>query len=436
MTPPWTYNKRIPLGPLPVIPKAKRRERLSLARPSQRRTMTMEDRKKLKELLEKNKKKAEEREEEKKKIRQEAINKHNIKKRQKAKELSEKDTIETAKREEAREKALKLWNTVLKDKYIKKGQTIERNKKRTIANAFIDGDYNTKQEEQEERLSSYNSDKVGKKLYEDQISLLMFVEGSTKKDPPSNRCTNPFQTFGNKKIFWYNYFVGKTATGKVLEAILNTHWVEDIFVLPFVELCCLQPGKWFHVPLGASDETIEPAPSDLLTEIKVFYPQQNTEFCLVNSVASALNYLRYFDEAQAIYKHADEVSILPGNQALLRVVELMELYVPKWGRSTIYNRRRRKQKPRVMTMDELITPSQYITLVQPIGNDGGADHIVCVIHDLIFDTRYDHALKLKAEAFHWICGIAGLCRLGTIHRFENASNATSQKNMEYIRKHW
>ena len=264
----------------------------------------------------------------------------------------------------------------------------------------------------------------------------MFVEGSYRVDPTPTMSVNTFIMRDDEKIMNYNYFVGKTATGKVIEATLNMHWCEDVFELSFTELCHLQPGVWFHVPLGASDESIALAPSDLTTEIKVYYPQKNNQFCLVNSVASALNYLRYYDEAKAVYKHADEVSMLPGNEALLRVVELMELYIPKWGRSTVYNHCCRKQKPHIMSMQKLVTPSQYITLVQPIGNDGGADHIVCVIHDLIFDTWYNNALKLMAKAFYWICGIAGLCCIGPIHHFENANKATLQKNIEQIRKHW
>ena len=68
-----------------------------------------------------------------------------------------------------------------------------------------------------------------------------------------------------------------------------------------------------------------------------------------------------------------------------------------------------------MTMEDLIIPSTHLTLVQPISNNGGADHVVTVVFDLIFDTRNVYALKLKTETFHWICGKGGLCRLGPIY---------------------
>jgi hypothetical protein len=89
-----------------------------------------------------------------------------------------------------------------------------------------------------------------------------------------------------------------------------------------------------------------------------------------------------------------------------------------------------------MEVEELIKPTEYITLVQPIANDGGADHVVCVIHDLIFDTRLDNALKLTKESFEWICGKRGMLRTGPIHRFNLSCHSNLRKKIPPIRRHW
>ena len=88
-----------------------------------------------------------------------------------------------------------------------------------------------------------------------------------------------------------------------------------------------------------------------------------------------------------------------------------------------------------MTMEDLIIPSTNLTLVQPISNDGGADHVVSVVFDLIFDTRNVYALKLKAETFHWICGKGCLCHLGPIYQFDQSVKCPSYKNNK-LKTHW
>ena len=45
-----------------------------------------------------------------------------------------------------------------------------------------------------------------------------------------------------------------------------------------------------------------------------------------------------------------------------------------------------KKPPKIITITELLVPLPYVTLVQPMCGDGGADHAVCVVDNLIFDT--------------------------------------------------
>jgi len=301
---------------------------------------------------------------------------------------------------------------------------------------FADDDIATKKEEQDSRLATITEDNLEDgQVYEDQIAQLMFVPGSSKEDPPLHAKANLYTMRDEEKVFKYNYFVGKTATGKLIKANLNPLWCEDIFELKFVECCRLQPETWFHVPLGSSDLSFGPPSKELLTEVRVKFQQENKEFCLVNSVASALFYLKHYEEAEAIHQHAEEISVLPGNVAFLQLIQLMQDYIPKLGGATIYNRRRRKQKARIMTMEDLIIPSTYLTLVQPISNDGGADNVVTVIFYLFFYTRNVYALKVNAESLHWICGKGGLCRLGPIYRFDQSVKCPSYKNNK-LKTHW
>ena len=71
-----------------------------------------------------------------------------------------------------------------------------------------------------------------------------------------------------------------------------------------------------------------------------------------------------------------------------------------------------------MSIEDIVTDrTPYLTVVQPIGNDSSSDHCVCVVDDLIFDARFDYALKLCKESFDMICGECGAKELGCVFRF-------------------
>ena len=74
-------------------------------------------------------------------------------------------------------------------------------------------------------------------------------------------------------------------------------------------------------------------------------------------------------------------------------------------------------RKRVMNIEDLMIPTPFVTLVHPLGQDGSSDHAVCVVDDLVFDARVPHALKLKEELVHWVCGVQGLEKLGWVFRF-------------------
>ena len=226
--------------------------------------------------------------------------------------------------------------------------------------------------------------------------------------------------------------------GQTTKNTISPSWYEHVFEKEYLLLLKQHPNKFFHVPLGSSavvDGSTD-APSELRTQVPVMFQQHDEEFCLVNSVASALQYCNYKDEASQIAASASKLSVLPGNFAITELMKLMAKVVSINGKPTIYNQRRNKKPPKIMTMMELLVPSPYVTLVQPMCGDGGADHAVCVVDDLIFDTRFKFALHLKEKTFHWICGSHGMKRLGPIYRFNQNANGPCQKKPRPVKRHW
>ena len=85
-----------------------------------------------------------------------------------------------------------------------------------------------------------------------------------------------------------------------------------------------------------------------------------------------------------------------------------------------------------MTVDELINnPSPTLTFVQPKGADGSADHAICIVNDLVFDPKYNVALKLCMETIHFVCGRQGFQELGMVLRFEHPESVPKRKHLHF-----
>jgi hypothetical protein len=97
--------------------------------------------------------------------------------------------------------------------------------------------------------------------------------------------------------------------------------------LKFVVLASRQSvsyGKWIDIPAGAPDKDGDKAPTEMMTSIKVKFPQNNYDTCLLKSVASGLNFLKKYVLANFFSSVAKKFVATPVNLQLKFVCEAAE----------------------------------------------------------------------------------------------------------------
>ena len=111
----------------------------------------------------------------------------------------------------------------------------------------------------------------------------------------------------------------------------------------------------------------------------------------------------------------------------------MQTHLPKIGRATTYGKRNAKKQIRILSQEALIhSQSPYPTVVIPRCKDGGIQHAVCVVDDLVFDSTQEVALKLQLETFEWICSVNdGFNEVAEAYRFDIKIGGKKWKNQEF-----
>ena len=259
--------------------------------------------------------------------------------------------------------------------------------------------------------------------YEDEISQLCFTEGWTKEDPPDEKTkqVSKHEKVGRQTVlqYKYNFFLGKSSDGKVFNYQISPDYCEFVFDLKFTQLVRRTPGNWLHVPLGNADTDHMIVDSSLLTSVMNRFRQKQKDFCLHYAIAGCLQYMGKHEPALEFARAARQVEGLPSRLQFRQMNDMMANLVPSTGIPKLFNRKSQKTKTlRHMSIEDIVTDrTPYLTVVQPIGNDNSSDHCVCVVDDLIFDARFDYALKLCKESFDMICGYCGAKELGCVFRF-------------------
>ena len=220
-----------------------------------------------------------------------------------------------------------------------------------------------------------------------------------------------------------SHFQVKTAEGNVTP-LCDKLWVANWMSVIFYEICKKLPWTWLHIPAGNSRDDL--APTKLLMNVKVHYPQGRRNLCMVKSLASAMFYVGLRHESGMIDSLSKAFENLELKLAFQKLQEAMKMKAPTIGIGVVYNlpwsrRNRRKKKHKRMTLDELVaTKTIFPTLIIPRGVDGQVSHAVCVVDDLIFDSSQQYALHLSKESFDWICGERGFRDLYLVVRFKHS----------------
>lgn len=186
--------------------------------------------------------------------------------------------------------------------------------------------------------------------------------------------------------------------------LIRPKWVWHNFHEDFWRLVMSKNGNWVPVPVGAPRE--DAAPMYLQTQIRVHYTQELESYCMCYSLASALHYMGLEDEASKVALLAEGSINLPRDKAIKYLRDNFVDIAPCIGMYQAFGKVINKRKP--LSISSLIhkrTP--YPTIVIPTAKDGGVNHAVCVVDDLIFDATQGYALTLTHKSFHWICGDCG-----------------------------
>jgi hypothetical protein len=358
---------------------------------------------------------------------------------EKKKEEDELAALKAEKKKEADEKRAQQVRRVAADKKVDrmlktegfeekiraKGAAAEKRQMKLLEKAFDVPAEDRAQllAEQEARIAAKTS--RNKTDDEDQVACLVFKKGTTKKDPPDAKTKNiskivyPSGGAGTAtQIFKYNFFLGRTASGKVFEFQLSPEWVEYVFNLVFTQLVRRFPGTWFRVPIGSAMIELDPS-ADLYTNVHVTYRQRENDYCLPYSVASCLQYMNHDEVGRAITEKASEWCGMPGGMVLDAVRKHMMEHLPCEGQAVVFNKKKSRHHHTIhLSRSELVNErTPFLTLIRPVGKDGSSDHAVCVVDDLIFDSRLAYALKLCEESLDLVCGSKGMAELGIVFRF-------------------
>lgn len=192
----------------------------------------------------------------------------------------------------------------------------------------------------------------------------------------------------------------------------------------------------FTVP-ASGDPGDGEAPEELTTRVTTIFQQHNNRYCLTYSLASALFYCGYRDQATIFYHQAETLSNLNFEMSLKGIRSLMEMFIPEIGKPTVFGRKikRSSRLRRRITCEELVlNKTRYPTVVIPRMSDGTRRHAFCVVDDLIFDSITPFALKLKLESFEWIFN-GSQVEIAEALRFETKHSGDGRKlKRQYTRE--
>jgi len=216
---------------------------------------------------------------------------------------------------------------------------------------------------------------------------------------------------------------------------IDPKWVDYFFDEKFVEYVKVKKGEWVPIPVGKARE--DEAPPDLLTSVPVQYQQHTQAFCAVYALASAVHYAGYVEEAKKIANEADLAEHLQNDDAMEVVRLLVKRHMPSIAQYEATGKLKKTGKAKKLSVQHLCAKrTPYPTVIIPQGNDSSINHVICVIHDLIFDSTQQYALKLCPKSFHWICGELGCFGIYGSQRFEKRLDKNTEKYIHVMQKNY
>ena len=120
-------------------------------------------------------------------------------------------------------------------------------------------------------------------------------------------------------------------------SLISCKWVRSWLSITHYRLALMLPDYWLHVPAGNSRKEGDCAPIELLTNMRIQFPQGKRNLCLVKSLVSALYYMGLKHESGMLDNLSYLYNDLPLPMAIKQIKNDMMKIVPQIGLSTSYN---------------------------------------------------------------------------------------------------
>jgi hypothetical protein len=224
----------------------------------------------------------------------------------------------------------------------------------------------------------------------------------------------------NKDVYLQVY-QGRLGRDSKLVDLLNPSWVRWVFDQDYcyyvMRLGIAQwkkyggdktKMKWVPVPAGSVNEGVR-IDELLIKTVILKYPQYEDETCTFHAFASALHYcaatLKMGDKSTASFFSRGAVGYAKGQNARDQLDFIMK---EMKSRQKYFNKIEfRYKKKAIDNWDILHKQHPGPTVIVVGGADGGQNHSVTLVNDLVFDSNCYHAMRLSEETLDWCCNCKG-----------------------------
>jgi hypothetical protein len=167
--------------------------------------------------------------------------------------------------------------------------------------------------------------------------------------------------------------------------------------------------SWVPVPLGESRLAPCQNRALIVEGVVVKYRQFEMETCTFKAMASALHYcaavLKKGDKELAARLASGAIGYSKGKNARDQLDTLVKVV---WSKKSYFRKHQLRVKPEGLQEWDIVNKRlMWPTAVVLLGADGGQNHCVTLVNDLVFDSNCNNALRLNKQTLDWCCNCEG-----------------------------
>ena len=190
---------------------------------------------------------------------------------------------------------------------------------------------------------------------------------------------------------------------------LETEWVnaniDNAVKQAAISKAKVDQKRFIKLPVGLNREM--QSLKECRKNPKIVYPQYGEDTCVFASLSSALYYLQYEDVALQIDDFKKKIMKEQFHESFENLMGRITGFVHDDKYFSSFRQQCEIKKISHCTNYDLIQECKkrvnVLHHVVIISQDGGENHAICVVHNLIFDGNYTHALPLSQEYLNKSC---------------------------------